>query len=842
MAQKSKLQFSPGEPYKCMLRMLYDYFALEEVDDVELKKFLENIRWDLTQIIMKYFQDCGTEDTVPTLVEFLLPRPDLFYSIRDLLYILMQYQSQRKASSALVNYLTSLSKSRRAGFDLVAALHMLINSSIIQKATLQKPSSIEDPAFVRRKITCCDHITSYSTHILLSLGWNVILASDATPDFVAFITGAVSSSSSQKGHSPVISELNATFVKGESFLSYLNPSINKGKLSSSEEIILHFLFHRPIPDSKKEAYEKAYLGEKTYLALLAHITAEPASFYLAEKDLVPRVIKSREFGPRARLVYSKVLENLRAFEPAVQLRIVNDTCRFLDSSKAFMAAFLNMDNVFYSVSGYLCKPKLLAEPEMKASLERFYLTYMLHYWKLKRGKSTFRDMWGFTVPEFLLIGNRLVGIILGDMISGAATANEDSLCSLMQFLYFLEDTALRIPHIMTQSEYVELVGKVLLCLHESKTLLYFWLPSFVPGHLPVLKYAPTGNVEDSQREGGLVRTTLKLLFGILVRSGKKPEVEKLALKLLSFYVFRKPKTQKKIETILGIKRPESSSAAKASDNDNKNPPGFLDPKISATFQAKLVKALMHDRSVAHQKTVEDVMKSVKKDPFESACYRGLLLIVELSQVLIYALTGTSSYREALTLHKPPTHTLESGYRVSYLSKMLARVVQACLAGGEVPFQKAMDEVCRNVVRMPDYQLEECFSNFDSFVTKEVIESSRTSVSEHGSPTQKLKSSVLEGESECSQRLRKFQGECVTSFVQINAKFAAFMAKTLDGATFCTGVSDILTAEHFLKDLLPGLHKLVTEDFLLIEKMILAQAESRPKTAKRLASPKVQTKE
>ncbi len=841
LSQRGRLQFSSGEPYKCMLRMLYDYFAPEEAEDAELRRFLNNIRWELAQIIIKYFQEYGTEEIVPTLVDFLLPRPDYLYSIRDLLYIIMLYQcppQRRGAASVIVSQLNALCKSRRNEFDLVAALHLLISNSIDEKERLQRPSVIDEPSFARRKVDCCDHIISYAMHILLGLSWGSVLeAEDVANPFVALITGAISSSSSQKGqHSAIVSEMNGAFVKGESFLSYLNPTKGKGRLGTPEEIILNFLFHRPRADPKKEAYERQYLGEKTYLALLSHILPEPAVFYLEEKELPQRILELRNVSGRARMVYGKIIENIRAFELPVQRRIVLDTCRFLES-KSFLAAFLHMENVFETVAGYLCKPRYLGEPTLKASLEKFYLLYMASYWKVGQARqgTLFRDMWALTVPEFLLVSNKLVDHILAETTS-SAPVSDDCLCSLAQFVYFLEDAAIRIPHIIIQGQYIELVAKVMLCLNAAK-MLYFWYPSFVHGHVP--RNPPVGLEDCCQREGGVVRTMLKLILGIVVRSNRKCDLDdahmKLPLKLLSFFVFRKKKTQKTIERILKLKFSELPGTTS-------DPESFLNFKASADARIKLI---LHDKCVGHQKTVEEIAKSVaaKKDPFESQYYRGLLLVTEITQAIVYTAYGASSYREVLS--QLQASGAEPSYRLVYLSKLLAKTVRACLVGGEAALMKGMDELCRDVIRSPEYQIENCYSNFD-MLTKESLEVARPSIIESPKASSKIhgrtSGASTESEAELMQRARKFQEECVATLVQISEKYAVFQEKKLSVTDFAEAILDVVTTAHFLKSVQKGLHRLVSEDFLLIERMVLFQVDSRPKVTKHLSDPHAQAKE
>ena len=857
LTQRDRLQFSPGEPYKCMLRMLYDYFAPEEVEDPELKKFLVKIRLELTQIIIQYFQQYGAEDTVPTLVEFLLPRHDYLYAIRDLLYIVMLYQSppERKAltPSVLAAQLNSLCKAKRKEFDLAAALHTLISNSIGQKRTLQKASQIEDPTFVKSKIECCDHIVSFSIHALLSFSWDAIFQRDETASgLVALITGTTPLASIQKDNrSSVVAQLNTAFIKKESFLYHLDPAKEKGRIESSVEILLHFLFHqldatksRQI-NSKKERYEKYYLGEKTYLALLSHMLPEPSAFYLAEKDLVQRLssLPPFDFLPRTRLIYSEIMMNIHAFEAGVQQRIVKDTLKFLEN-RGFHEIFLRLDCVFEAVSGYLCKPKYLADPTMKSGLEKFYLLYMAHYWKIRRTKqSVFRDMWNFTVPEFLLLSSQLMDSILAEAFAGTMT--DEGIYTLIQFVFFMEDAALRISLIQTQPQYVEVIAKLLLCLSEVR-MLYFWYPSFLPGHMP--RDLEFDFDEYSQREGGVMRAILKLIMGIIVRNtGKKAtdldsEHSLLALKLLSFFIFRKRKTQKRIEVLLklSVKSPEKTAAEVDTTS-------FLEFTPKGSFAQSKLKMILHERCVAHQKTVEDVMKSVggKKDILESIYYRGLLLIAEVSQALIYAAHDVSSYRELILQAKVPG-TMTS-VKVVYLSKVLARIIKICLAGSAVSLQKFMEELGKDLAKVPDYPIEQCFSNFDSF-TKETMDAVRPHTSDYSSlpsPAKvhgKSSTNPAENEADLLQRIHRFQEECVSNFVQINDKYASFLGKKLGASEFVGAMIEIMMNERYVKVIQPGLHKLVSEDFLLVERMILAQAEGRPKVVRRVSHAKAQTKE
>ena len=66
------LYFPPEEPYNSILLMLYDYFAPEEADDENAKNYLIEIRQQLKQLLHEYFKRKGGEDTIKTLVKFLL--------------------------------------------------------------------------------------------------------------------------------------------------------------------------------------------------------------------------------------------------------------------------------------------------------------------------------------------------------------------------------------------------------------------------------------------------------------------------------------------------------------------------------------------------------------------------------------------------------------------------------------------------------------------------------------------------------------------------------------------------------------------------------------------------
>ena len=836
-----KIPFSPSEPYRGILRMLYDYFAPEEVEDVEMKKFLRKIKSKLTNILVFYLREHGTR-TMTIFFEFLLPSVDDFYSIRDLLYVIMLYQSpdQKRGNSNLFStYIKDSYLKKRKEYDLIVALHTLINNAIVQKTSTMQLASIEAPNTTKNKFDCCERIIAYSLHILLSINWTDIFEGKETPNIVS---SKILTASDKALHS-----INNILANSEWLLSFLCVPKNKSKILSPEDVILRYAFHRLNNlGAQKEIYEKGYLGEKSYMVLLSHMLADPSAFYRKDKDIIQIILsmKEQDFNlPRFKMIYTRIIENIRAFEPSVQQTIMKDAKKFFEN-KAFAAYFLNSDAIFEAVTGYLAKEKYLTDPIIKLSLESIYLLFVGNYWndKLKReyNRIIFKEMACLSVPEFLLLCNELLTRLLSTPL---VSPTDENIYTAIQFVYAIEDSTLRIPQIIIQAHFIELIGKLIVYLNELH-ILYYIYPSFIPYHLSrELNYE---NEAFYQREGGIPRVILKILFSMLSHSGEINDFScKLILKLFNFFVFRKSKTLKTILQVLNISIQEEKIASKGKFETGNGT--FLEFQIKGTIIQSKYELIYHDKAVTTQKSVDDIRKMLggKTEIFESSHYRALYLITQLAQILIYMAFKVNSYNDIHIVEEKKEPSKEESYRTIYLAKLFGKVLRArsTIAAG---ISKMVEEVIKENINVPKYAITNYFSNFEGY-TKEMIDKFRPlSDFQPEKPTRvvsgkgKPNTPNLEEEKNCLQQ--KFQVESTKVFLDLCEIFTQYSAKKITAKEYTGKILMALTSRTYLDTVQRWMHHLTTEDFLVVEKMICLLNDGRPRVYRRKAHPRIQQKE
>jgi len=861
------LIFSAGEPYRSILKMLFDYSAPEEVTDPGLKKFLQSIRWQLAHLFIIYFQEYGNEKVIPTIVEFLLPRMDHTYSIRDLLYIIMlnERNSEKKKSeqNVFTQYVNELCKNQRKEFDLIVALCGIINNAIQEKEMLVKVNPDSKSA-----IDCCEHVVSYSVHILLSFNWNELLAERFTAariiNYLMSTSGAFSrTSSSQQGM--IISKINVAFGKSDAFISLLNLGSEKSRYSKPEELILQFLFHRLITIIPKEKFERGFLGEKTYLSLISHILPDPCAFYTEEKEVIKKIteMKESEFNvPRLKLIISMILANLRTFELPVQVKILKDTEKFCEN-RTFMFHFLRDDPVFEAVCDYLSKPKYQSQPEMKKSLETFVLHYVKYYWKHKReiARTIFKEITKFQPDEYLHMINLIFDEI---MIEPLSYGTDEGIYTAIQFVYLLEDSGIIMPSFYTDQRYIEIIGKLIIFLSEIN-VLYFWFPSYLPSKVPRDLSIGSDFEQLVQREGGVIRPLLKILLSCLMRACKSTKLEdkykKFIMNLLSFFLFRRFKTYVKIVTFLNLKSlipSDQPSIAKGPElTKGESLLGFI---LKGTVIQNKQKLIMKEKSLVYQKVVEDIGKFMlingKKDIFESVYFRALFVICQINQVLIYMIFGIDSYK---ALPKEGGFATKSEEKMSYYTKKLVIFIGKLLKdvyntkGGSENMKKILTDLYKDFINETDYSIENCISPLDG-CNKSVLDLLRPSTdSAFGillntfgtspgksppSPKNNLENIISP---EKLANIAKFGDSALKCFTPICEYFCQYKALKMSKDDFVKSAVKIIISENYIIDVQAGLHKIISEDLVIIEKTVYTLDSVRPRSVRRQSNAKIQSK-
>lgn len=849
--ESQSLKFSAGEPYHGMLSMLYGYYSPEEVEDAGLKKFLQDVRWQLTSLFIVYFQQCGSEKVIPTLVEFLVPKVNAFYSIRDLLYILMTQEQENSKSSVFANYMKELSKAQKTSFDLIVALYSTIDKAISYKERLKlatAANTFEERGDVlklsksneivngsgkeyKSMLDCCEHVISYSVHVLLSFNWSDLGSEGSGAS--KLINYLISSSRQGGGQQGIISSgISLAFGKTENFLSFLTAST----FSKPEEVILIFLFHRRKQNEEKESYEREFLGEKTYSALLSHILPSPSVFYSMERQIQDKVFAMEETDfnvPRMRLIYGIMLANIRAFELPIQKKIVQDTARFL-TNRTFMHYFLQIDLVFESICGYLGSAKYLKEPIIKENIESFYIYFIKVYWKHRKehARMIFKELLNFSQTEFL----RILNLILDELLTEPLTySTDEGIHTSIKLVYFLEDMAIQKPELLAIFEFTEVVVKLVLYL-GAINILYFWFPSYIPLHI----VAPaTLEIERFQREGGIVRAILMLIFSIILRQSNSEltaDQKKLPLRLLNYFIFRKRKTFRKIANAVNATKLLTVEAGEAERNPKSKTVAepFLEFVLKGKIIQNKIKLIFPYKAITYQRPVEEIYKfmQTKKDPFDSTHFRCIFLLAQISQLIIYISFGISSYRD-LNSSKKPVAACEM-----YLTKIFGNILRISYTKeGSKEIKRCIIDLYKESVNKQDQSIEECVTPFDISMG-----SLQVGAQESKSPAKALegKEGALEGER--LALMNRFQEEAISSFTPVCEYYCNFVSGKIGLKEYAEMASSIITSSEFITKVQPGLHKIITGDLLEIRKAVIMFNAVRPKVPQRLSHPKSQSQE
>ena len=842
-----ELEFSQGEPYKCMFTMLYDYYSQEEVDNVELKKFLHEIRIHLEEILIMYLQKNATFETVDIFVEFMVPKPENLFSIHDLLSIIISFESQDQKPNQrfqiFSNYLREAFQTKKKEYNFLTALHSLIDFAIAEKKKILKAETESE----KNRIDCCESIISYSLHILLSINWAVVF----DPNYIN------SNSSPQKnfanpGH--MLLAINYVLSIGEnesqSLFSYLSQAFTKGKNNITEEVILLFLFNRWYSkSSSKENFEKGYLGEKTYICLLSHVTQDPSIFNIKEKEIPAKIMdmkKQDTDNPHFYIIYSKIIENMMAFELTIQEKIVSDLAK-LATKPAFQYHFSKSGTIFDITTTFLSREKYLKNSLIKTKFENHFLLFIFNIWNGRLRKdyalSVFKDIQCLPKDELLYLYSKILDQLIKDYLS----PSDEAIYYTIQFVYLLEDYAIYYPDSITQPLFIETLGKLELYLNEIH-MIYYWYPSFIQFHLPHdIPFDPENYI---QREGGIVRVILKLLFAIIAKTckGGLDEINnKLVLKLINFFIFRKKKTLLKLVQNLNLQNLPSLQELTQRES-------FLDYVTKTSLARSKVKIAFQDKSVVQLKTVEETCKLVigKKEALESSNHRAFYLYSQLSQVLLYSIYGTTSYKEIISSEqKQPQEGKIIGYRINHLVKLLGKVlkIRSKMAGS---IQLVIEEASKDLINLPKLLIDNCFSNIDGY-TKDKIESMRTWVDPQParwSRANSLLPSLLGGTSEPQvtyekfpqTELQAFQEECGKDLSALHEYYCHYANKNINAEKYSAMVLPIIMNKDYIIKIQSKLHALASEDFVLIERMILAQVGLRQSLKKKMLGPKKLIKE
>ena len=789
-------------------------------------------------------QNYATPETVHTLVQFLSPKPEHLYPIRDLLYIITSYETREQMLTQHLQiffiYIQGIFHSKKKDYDFVVSLHALIDCAIKEKAYLIGCNSEKNIY----KFECCEQIISYCLHILLSINWNLLFNPNGNGGNVP----------QKRFVNPgnVLLAINFVFSKAETesenLYTFLHQYHNKGSNDFAEEAILLFLFNRLYlrEDNSKEKYEKGYLGERTYMCLLCHLTQDSSCFNSAEKEVIQKIweMKRSEIeNARFQIIYAKIIYNLMAFEKPVQEIILLDFIK-LSSKPILQYFFIKSELIIESTLRLLCRKKYLSNAIIKSNLENHFNLLASSIYNGKQKKEFmyyfFKEMRDFPKEEILNLYNQILDQLFIDPIRATA---DDGIYFIIQLVYLLEDTANSYNEILNQEIFIEIVGKLEIFLSEIN-MIYFWYPSFLQKNLSLDN--PFNAENNVQREGGIVRILLKLLFGIIAKTSKgicDESLNKFVMKLLTFFIFQKRSTLEKLAKRLNLSHlPSLKEKPKIVQPEN-----FIEFASKGSFAKNKLKLIIHDKTIVQQKTVEEISKIAigKKDLLESNYSRTIWIITQITEVLLYSIFEVDSYIEMSSEQKELPKVFN--YRVNYLTKLLGRVLKTIAKSPG--WCQTIIESSKDLINAPKYKFENYFSNFD-FLSKEKIELMRPKIQQMQTSKitrfQSLCPSPKKGSEQQNvftfSNLQAFQDEFGKDLPAIHEYYCHFINKNISVDKYSSMVIEIITSKGYLNNVQTGLHTLTTEDYILIDRVILPIASVKNVFIKKKIGPKKLSKE
>lgn len=799
---------SSGKICRKILTMFYDYFSPEEGEG-DSKVFLESMKTRLEKLLVDYLCLWADAKMVDALVEFLLLVPGYLYPTRNLLFVIMKFrfstEKQRSWNEILVSHLQEIRNSKTKKFDLITVLHMLIQFGVSKKLRQSVLSITEDLAAQERRTACCEDIVAYSLHILLSLDWNGVWK---------VLSGK---GEGYKGKTPT-KKASLIFLPGLSkegnrdspFLEHL-----RDMTLTVEEVILNFLFHQRNPHTnKEESFSKCFLGLKTYHVLLSHLACSPAMFLdytLAgeENELQARALQVSEKvcgSRRHKVVYGLVFKNLQMFELKVQRKILIDYNVFLGDEN-LKGMILEDKELFCTVCHYLSKKRYLEEKVMEGLLEKIYKSLLCGHWT--NGHTIFWNERRLNEEGMLRVLDSFFDKML-DKIN--KFCKEGGMRTALQFAYFLEDVAIDVfmdnPLLAVKIAFLNVLAKFIIYLDKLE-LLYFWLPHFK--NTEVIRRPKVDSRECGEREGGVVRVVLKLLFKCMLRvqyTSLSLDLQRIPFKLAKFFLFHDAKTLNSIKMTLQIEYKNASEESL----------GFL-KKIENWKSSLALNMIFSSKTLCTQKPLKEVAKSlkIKKHWLNRMDFRLLTAYTLLAQALIYTSCDVTLYKDLLDKfcsYKVTRHTIT-------LTKMIGRVAKQLvpLLEQKNGFFNELKEKYGKSSGLFVYAIKNCLS----FVDK----CSKDCIFKLHCCDERLAAGITIKDEENGSYLTTFEDfghNLLELSRKILALFKGHVQKGMMKEVYAEDVTKLIISDSSIRDIQPKLHRLFTDDFLQVEKAVLAFLE------------------
>ena len=764
------------EPYKGILTMLYDYFAKEEADTNDSQAFLSDIRSYLKEMLLEYLLKNGNEDAISIIVKFLLFESNYFYAIRDVLYVLTLFQANNKKrwDVSVIRCIERISKNKNEEYDIVITLHMLISYSIKKKLKL----SNETPKAI---IECYDEIISYSLHLLLNLNWKNL--------WEVLMKGAIIEIFSKSSSTTIRNNLtqkpsNRTL---DMMLKFLDPLQHKSKVST-EETILSFVFIRV---NKEGTYKEHYLGIKVYYTLISYLNADQLVLPIEDiRKAIFEVAKVDWLSQNNRVAYSLLIKNLHAFELPVQQIILED-CIKLFPCEGFKKMLINIPFFQELLCSYLVHNEYVNNFSIKSLVESLYFHFLTEYWGVQYNpKCVFWNKMFTRIEECLCLLNGFFDNILSSIKS---YNNSISICNAIQFTYFLEDISIKLPSIIIQKPFIELLAKVIIYLNELR-ILYTHYPSFIPDY--TFRSQSINDANFSQREGGVFRVILTLLLKIILNYDFIVREDTLVLKLLKFFIFRRTRTLKIIKELLKITLVSSDNIS-FTEKDDKMPSAVLN-------------LIRNEKTLVQDKTVSNTITN--KDPIYSKEYRMMLIFINVSNLLLCKAQNTKSFKVTLISENLTTINIA----VSYLAKILGHITKTFNNGKVIDIKKIFPIIKGKLIEQRlSISPTKTSAKYTTLASEKSVEVS--------TPI-KTKANILvnpfaQTNTQGTINMNKIQNDIVSLFNELLKIFGYYKSGIMKEGKYVSQVVALLGSKSLLEDVHIELYNLLTNDFLQVEKIL-----------------------
>jgi len=819
------LTFSKGEPFASLLLMLFKYSS-QDISNKKEDDTVKQMRDHLKNLILSQLLLCNTPENAAIFLKYLVPDMDKISQICDVLFILSQYHciiQKEQRTSIFEEFLYKYHGSKNH-YGFATLLFLILHTAINEKMKIKEiqNNNIEIPAIIMKAkeneeskkfwSENMEDLIAYSLDILLSLNWehaNENIIGTMTVKFV-FNPGVVPSRPQRKNCE-------------EKLLELIRPG---STFNSTQEIILAYILQRQaFHPSKNSHYEKLYLGEKSYLTLLKHVFVKPLQINQVRVKIDWEniyLLSSSEFNIEyTEILYKKIIQNTSAFDYKIREQIFVDLLKLLNNS-AVLNSVLKSEEIAIESMKYLNREKYTSNHILKNSIEQLILTSLLHNWQKKQYVcKIFEYFPKINQPIFISL---LKDLIL--RLSVVALKSNEGIYNLQHLLYILEDfTVQNTLTAFTDIKFASFLCILLLIL-DNASLLYFWHPTF--SHLAFHTAKPLDfDPKCTEREGGIVRIILRILFAFLIKAEKSIAV--LLTQALDFYIFHDKFSKKRlVESLIELGELPKDYVIK----DSEILANFITFNISNDKKMKewmkfKIKSFDQNKSIAQQKLVWDLFDPTK-DVYESSAFKLLLIFSYISQVVIYTTLDITNYREISFFN------LES--EIPDLVQSLPQKTQELLAiAGKLINRYAnstliSQELDKRLIRMGKISIKNCFSDIDMLpkglfdplhsepLTPVVKDSKNNICVDYTFETTPPESNSTSNSIDFSNS-SQFKDDLLKVFRNFSIEFGALIDKACSIETYILSVAQQIINTNYIKIVQSGLHEMITEDFKYIDKAI-----------------------